>query len=120
MTLHLVPLYMAFWLKYVKIANVCVTLNEFPFVRYYLPSTYLPLGPLKPIASNRPPPPPEGSSRWRTNLARGSEARTYEAVESDHVTKLLAFMVQETLEEHKKINPDFGVCDPRIRFGSTS
>ena len=74
-----------------------------------MPSSHLPLGPLKPNAQNRPPPPPETASRWRTNLARGSEARAYEAVESDFVTKLLAFRVQQTLEEYKKMNPDFGV-----------
>ncbi|KAF9480487.1 Sec1-like snare protein [Pholiota conissans] len=94
------------------IVNVCVSLNEFPYIRYYMPSTHLPLGPLKPVAQNRPPPPPEGSSRWRTNLARGSEARAYEAVETDFVTKLLAFMVQSNLEEYKKTNPDFGKVDP--------
>jgi len=79
-----------------------------------MPAHHLPLGPLKPTAQNRPPPPPEGASRWRTNLARGSEARAYESVESDFVTKLLAFMVQGYLEEHKKVNPEFGV---RIIFG---
>lgn len=93
-----------------QITNVCVSLNEFPYIRYYMPSTHLPLGPLKPVAQNRPPPPPEGSSRWRTNLARGSEARAYESVETDFVTKLLAFMVQSNLEEYKNANTDFGVC----------
>ncbi|KAF8967661.1 Sec1-like snare protein [Flammula alnicola] len=94
------------------IANVCITMNEFPYIRYYMPSTHLPLGPLKPVAQNRPPPPPEGSSRWRTNLARGAEARAYESVETDFVTKLLAFMVQRNLEEYKKLNPEFGKLDP--------
>ncbi|KNZ74611.1 Protein transport protein sec1, partial [Termitomyces sp. J132] len=92
-----------------KISNVCIAFNEFPFIRYYMPSHHPPLGSLKPHASTRPPPPPEASSRWRTNLARGAEARAYEAVESDHATKLLAFFVQDALEEHKKQNPDFGV-----------
>ncbi|KAF8202229.1 Sec1-like snare protein [Pholiota molesta] len=94
------------------IVNICVSLNEFPYIRYYMPSTHLPLGPLKPVAQNRPPPPPEGSSRWRTNLARGADARAYESVETDFVTKLLAFMVQSGLEEYKKANPDFGKVDP--------
>lgn len=76
-----------------------------------MPSTHLPLGPLKPNAQTRPPPPPEGASRWRTNLARGAEARAYESVESDFVTKLLAFLVQGNLKEHKKLNPEFGVSD---------
>ncbi|KDR80628.1 hypothetical protein GALMADRAFT_240971 [Galerina marginata CBS 339.88] len=94
------------------IANVCISLNEFPYIRYYMPSGHLPLGPLKPNAQNRPPPPAEGASRWRTNLARGADARAYESVESDFATKLLAFMVQGNLEEHKKLNPEFGKVDP--------
>ncbi len=92
-----------------QITNVCITLDEFPFVRYYVPVNYLPLGPLKPHASMRPPPPPHNSARWRTNLARGSDARAYEAVETEFVTRVLAFMVQSNLDEHKKANPDFGV-----------
>lgn len=74
-----------------------------------MPTNHLPLGGLKPSASTRPPPPPETAVRWRTNLARGSEARAYESVESDHATKLLAFMIQQALDEHKKNNPDFPV-----------
>jgi syntaxin-binding protein 1 len=92
----------------IQITNVCITLNEFPHVRYYLPSHHPPLGALQPNAATRPPPPPDGSGRWRTSLARGSEARAYESVEGDYVTKLLAFMVQHNLDEHKKANPDFG------------
>ncbi|KAG7094022.1 hypothetical protein E1B28_007644 [Marasmius oreades] len=97
------------------IANVCITLNEFPFIRYYVPANHSPLGPLKPHTSTRPPPPSEGSGRWRTNLARGGDARAYESVEGDFVTKLLAFMVQRHLEEHKKSNPDFGKSEARAR-----
>ncbi|KAF9269115.1 Sec1-like snare protein [Marasmius fiardii PR-910] len=97
------------------IANVCITLNEFPFIRYYVPANHLPLGPLKPHASTRAPPPAEGSGRWRTNLARGGEARAYESVEGDFVTKLLAVMVQHHLEEHKKANSDFGKPEARGR-----
>ncbi|RDB23678.1 Protein transport protein sec1 [Hypsizygus marmoreus] len=89
------------------ISNLCITLNEFPFIRYYVPPHHPPLGPLKPHAETRPPPPAENSSRWRTQLARGAEARAYESVETDHCTKLLAFLVQSNLEEHKKANPDF-------------
>ncbi|KAI0686679.1 Sec1-like protein [Cytidiella melzeri] len=92
------------------IVNLCVTTNEFPYIRYYSP-THPPLGPLKPHASTRPAPPPEGSSRWRTNLARGNEARAYESVEGDHLSKLLAFMVQQGLDEYKRANPDFPKTD---------
>ncbi|KAL0953723.1 hypothetical protein HGRIS_004913 [Hohenbuehelia grisea] len=94
-----------------NITNICITLNEFPFIRYYFPDHH-PLGPLKPSATTRPPPPAEGSGRWRTNLARGAEARAYESVEADHATRLLAFFVQRNLEEHKKANPDFAKADP--------
>jgi syntaxin-binding protein 1 len=87
-----------------------VTTNELPYIRYYVPP-HSPLGPLKPHATTRPPPPPEGSSRWRTNLARGGESRAYESVEGDHLSKLLAFMVQQGLDEYKRANPDFPVRD---------
>ncbi|KAF9454243.1 Sec1-like snare protein [Macrolepiota fuliginosa MF-IS2] len=93
------------------ITNVCITLNEFPYVRYYMPANHLPLGPLKPHTSMRPPPPTENSARWRTNLARGADARAFEAVETEFVTKVLAFMVQSNLDEHKRANPDFGKGD---------
>ncbi len=92
-----------------QIVNVCVSLNEFPYIRYYLPSTHPPLGPLKPHATTRAPPPPEGSGRWRTNLARGGESRAFENADTDYVAKLLAFMVQAGLDEYKKLNPDFPV-----------
>ncbi|KAJ7070093.1 Sec1-like snare protein [Mycena amicta] len=90
------------------IANVCITLNEFPYIRYYVPPYHQPLGALKPHSSTRgAPPPAEASSRWRTNLARGAEARAYEVADGDHATKVLAFYVQGVLEEYKKATPDF-------------
>ena len=93
-----------------KISNMCITLNEFPYIRYYVPMNHPPLGPLKPHTQTRPPPPAESSQRWRTNLARGAEARAYESVEGHHATRLLALMVQNNLEEYKKANADFAVC----------
>ncbi|KAG1907804.1 Sec1-like protein [Suillus fuscotomentosus] len=89
------------------IANVCITLNEFPYVRYYMPTHHTPLGPLKPNDQTRAPPPPEGSGRWRTNLARGDAARAYEVADTDFVTKLLAFMIQQNLDEYRRVNPEF-------------
>ncbi|TFL01947.1 Sec1-like protein [Pterulicium gracile] len=97
------------------IANVCITFNEYPYIRYYVPSNHPPLGALKPHETTRPPPPEEGSGRWRTNLARGSEARAHESVEGDYLTKVLAFMTQKQLDEHKKQNPDFGKQATRER-----
>lgn len=97
-----------------QIVNVCVTLNELPYIRYYLPSHHPPLGALKPHETTRAPPPTEGSGRWRTNLARGGDARAYETADSDYVAKMLAFMVQQGLDDHKKANPDFPVSVPSI------
>ncbi|TRM65537.1 Sec1-like protein [Schizophyllum amplum] len=89
------------------IANLCITLDEFPFIRYYFPQNHPPLGALRPNQTTRPPPPAETATRWRTNLARGDQARQFEAVETDFVTRLIAFKVQALLEENKKANPDF-------------
>ncbi|OJA09546.1 hypothetical protein AZE42_01142 [Rhizopogon vesiculosus] len=72
-----------------------------------MPTHHLPLGPLKPNDQTRAPPPPEGSARWRTNLARGDAARAYEAADTEFVTKLLAFMVQQNLDEYKRNNAEF-------------
>ncbi|KAH0836670.1 Sec1 family-domain-containing protein [Lanmaoa asiatica] len=66
------------------ITNLCITLNEFPFIRYYFPSHHLPLGPLK---------------------AQCDAARAYENADTEFVTRLLAFMVQRNLDEYK---PDVG------------
>ncbi|KAF8141608.1 Sec1-like snare protein [Boletus edulis] len=97
-----------------SITNLCIALNEFPYIRYYFPSHHLPLGPLQPSAQTRAPPPQEGSNRWRTNLARGDGARAYEAADTEFVTKLLAFMVQRNLDEYKRTNTDFPI-PPRPR-----
>jgi hypothetical protein len=60
-----------------QIANVCITLNEFPYIRYYVPANHGPLGALRPHESTRPAAAraqPENSLRWRTNLARGESS----------------------------------------------
>lgn len=89
------------------IANVCITLNENPYIRYYLPQAHQPLGPFKPHTSTRAAPPAPNNTRWRTNLARGSDSRAWEEAESEYVTKILAFLVQRNLDDHKKANPEF-------------
>ena len=88
---------------------MCIILNEFPYIRYYQPTHHAPLGPLVPNASFLPPPPKEGTGRWRTNLARGAVAREYEHAENEYVSRTLAFLVQQALEEHEKSNPEFPV-----------
>ncbi|KAI0923481.1 hypothetical protein AcW1_006426 [Taiwanofungus camphoratus] len=97
------------------ITNVCITLNEYPYIRYYLPTHHTPLGALKPHNTTRAPPPAETSSRWRTQLARGAEARAYENADSDFISKVLAFMVQRDLDDYKKANPDFPKGSDRPR-----
>jgi hypothetical protein len=89
---------------------VCIALNEYPYIRYYMPSHHLPLGALKPHEQTRAPPPPETSTRWRTNLARGDVARAHEIADTEFISRLLAFRVQQILDEYKKANPDFPVC----------
>ena len=102
---------------------MCITLNEFPYIRYYAPADHGPLGALRPnesstrqvaqaasaaaAAASRPQ--PENSLRWRTNLARGEQARKHEAAEAEVLSRVLAFEVQAALEEYKRANPDFPV-----------
>ena len=105
-----------------QIANVCITLNEFPYIRYYAPADHGPLGALRPnesstrqaaqaasAAAAAARPQPENSLRWRTNLARGEQARKHEAAEAEVLSRVLAFEVQAALEEYKRANPDFPV-----------
>ncbi|KAI0718834.1 Sec1-like protein [Fomitopsis betulina] len=89
------------------LVNVCVSLHEYPYIRYYFPTHHPPLGAFKPHETTRAPPPPENSGRWRTQLARGEAARAYEVADTDFVTKVLAFMVQKDLDEYKKANPEW-------------
>lgn len=98
-----------------QIANVCIALDEYPYIRYYIPAHHGPLGALRPHESTRAvPQPAENSLRWRTNLARGEQSRRYEAAEADVLSRLLAFEVQTVLDEYKRANPDFPVraCAP--------
>lgn len=94
---------------------MCITLNEFPYIRYYAPADHGPLGALRPHESARPAaaaparPQPENSLRWRTNLARGEQARQHEAAEAEVLSRVLAFEVQAALEEYKRTNPEFPV-----------
>ena len=90
------------------ILNVCVSLEEYPIVRYYFPPHHKPLGPFSPPPESRVPP-AEGSGRWRTTLARGDAGRAEAEADNAHLTKILAQMVQKELDEYKKATPDFPV-----------
>jgi syntaxin-binding protein 1 len=94
-----------------QIANVCITLNEYPFIRYYIPAHHGPLGALRPHESTRPVQRPanENSLRWRTNLARGDQSRQVESAEAEVLSRVLAFQIQTALDEYKRANPDFPV-----------
>jgi syntaxin-binding protein 1 len=101
----------------IQIANVCITLNEYPYIRYYAPADHGPLGALRPHESTRAAPPrqPDNSLRWRTNLARGEQVRQQEAADAEVLSRVLAFEIQETLDEYKRANPEFPVracCTP--------
>ena len=87
-------------------------MDEMPYIRFYQPQHHPPLGPYAPAQSA--PPPVEGSGRWRTNLARGAVAREYEYAESESICRVLARLVQQALDDHQRINPEFPVGDPRI------
>jgi len=101
---------------------VCITLDEYPYIRYYVPAHHGPLGALRPHESTRAAPqqPVENSLRWRTNLARGEQARRTESAEADVLSRVLAFEVQTALDDHKRANPDFPVraCTPLSRESS--
>ncbi|KAH9004485.1 Sec1-like protein [Lactarius hatsudake] len=103
-----------------SIANVCITLNEYPYIRYYIPAHHGPLGALRPHESTRATPRPanENSLRWRTNLARGEQARQYEAAEAEVLSRVLALEIQSALDEYKRVNPDFPKQDPGRQRGT--
>jgi syntaxin-binding protein 1 len=97
------------------ILNVCVSMEEYPLVRYYLPPHHKPLGPFTPPPESRAPT-AEGSYRWRTTLARGDVGRAEADADSAHLTKILAYMVQQELDEYKKATPDFPVSIGRRAY----
>ena len=90
------------------ILNVCVSMEEYPLVRYYMPSYHKPLGPFMPPPESRAPT-AEAGHRWRTTLARGDAGRAEAEADNAHITKILAHMVQQELDEYKKATPDFPV-----------
>jgi syntaxin-binding protein 1 len=76
-------------------------MNENPTIRYYLPSTHPAVGPLsvpqRPAANTN-----DSSSSWRDALGVGQRVDTSN---EDHLSKVLAFMVQEELNMYQKANP---------------
>lgn len=82
-----------------------------PYIRFYQPQHHPPLGPFAPAQNALPAPPKvqEGSGRWRTNLAKGAVAREFEYTESESALRVLARLVQQALDDHQRINPEFPV-----------
>ncbi|WVR07906.1 hypothetical protein IAU60_004949 [Kwoniella sp. DSM 27419] len=90
-----------------SILNFLATVNENPYIRYYQPNHYAPLGPLAQQATTSAPAQqaqPQ-SLRWRSAMGGGGP-RTPEIV-GDHLSKKIAFQVQEDLDEYLQNNPEF-------------
>ncbi|KAG8871991.1 vacuolar sorting protein VPS33/slp1 [Tulasnella sp. 331] len=99
------------------ILNVCISINENPLIRYYVPD-HPPLGALtnQTVADrNTRMPPSEGSGRWKGALASAAARVDLGGITGggpneeggDHLSKKLAFMVQRELDDYAKANPDF-------------
>ncbi|EJU03633.1 Sec1-like protein [Dacryopinax primogenitus] len=89
------------WFTSRCIVNACIQLEEFPLIRYHQPSTHGGLGPLKPPE----PVVPESTSSSRWKGAR--QAQPQAEVVDDHISKRLAYMVQDALDEYRRTNPEF-------------
>lgn len=100
--------------------NVCISINENPLIRYYVPD-HPPLGALTNQTlvdrNTRMTAPSEGSGRWKGALASaaarvdlgGMTGGGPNGEGGDHLSKKLAFMVQRELDEYARANPDFSV-----------
>jgi syntaxin-binding protein 1 len=99
------PLYVISNTSSHQILNVCVQLNEYPSVRYYLPSHHPAVGPLSgPDRNSQPVHQQESSGRWRAALGVTNKA-DYSG--EDHLPRVLAYMVQQELDGYKKANPNW-------------
>jgi len=78
--------------------NVCISLEELPSVRYYRPGGSA----LGPLALPKRAEPEQQSSRWKSALGRGGDEP-----EEDNISKILAMMVQDELDDYRKGNPDY-------------
>ncbi|KAF8605962.1 Sec1-like snare protein [Ceratobasidium sp. AG-I] len=100
-----------------SILNVCILNNENPLIRYYLPSHHPPLGPLaNPPEAAPVPTQAEGSSRWRSAMATNMRSSSGTSENDEHISKRLAYLVQQELDEYRKANHDF----PKVIPGETN
>ena len=103
-----------------QILNLCATLGENPYIRYYQPQHHPPLGPLS--VSKTPgslyggPSAPkihpdelaaqQQTPRWKQALSGGSSGPSFSG---DQIPKRLATQIQKDLDDYKALNPDFPV-----------
>ena len=74
-------------------------------MRYYLPSHHPAVGPLSgPDPNSQQLQQQEGSGRWRAALGVGNKV-DYSG--EDHLPRVLAYMVQQELDDYKKSNPNW-------------
>jgi syntaxin-binding protein 1 len=94
-----------------SLLNVCVTLNEFPLIRYYNPS-HPPLGPLGTPQNAQQSPSPSSSNAAFPGSARMARLRgdstgptsMPSSGSGDHFTKRLAFRLQTAIDAYVKDN----------------
>ncbi|PWN29630.1 Sec1-like protein [Jaminaea rosea] len=83
--------------------NVCVTLNEFPLIRYYNPQ-HPALGPLAPIASNQGTMNSAYSGSARLARLGGGGSSREAASTGEHFTRKLAFRLQQAIDDYVRDN----------------
>ncbi|EST04560.1 Sec1-like protein [Kalmanozyma brasiliensis GHG001] len=98
------------------ILNVCVTLNEFPLIRYYNPS-HPPLGPLQPpakeVAKSQAATANAYQGSVRMARLRGDNNGSSPGY-GEHFTKKLAFRVQAAIDQYMRDNePKVETSRPR-------
>ncbi|KAK8849808.1 hypothetical protein IAR55_005144 [Kwoniella newhampshirensis] len=98
-----------------SILNLLATINENPYIRYYQPHHHAPLGPLAhtvqaaaPVQQQNPQ-----SLRWRS--AMGASSPRPSEVVGEHLSKRIAFQVQNDLDEYLTNNPEFPPASGRPR-----
>ncbi|WWD20443.1 hypothetical protein CI109_104919 [Kwoniella shandongensis] len=98
-----------------SILNLLATVGENPYIRYYQPHHHPPLGPLAHTAQAAAPAQQQNpqSLRWRS--AMGATSQRPSEVLGEHLSKKIAFQVQNDLDEYLTNNPEFPPASSRPR-----